>query len=245
MKEENINNRELKTTETNSNSELSCQVIQPNSFINGDCMEFMRTCPPNFFDLAIVDPPYGIGEDGSKRRVSPKRPNSYNHWEKHKKKNWDIAPPPFEYFEELRRVSKNQIIFGANHFISRIPFDSPCWIVWNKNIGGDFADCELAWTSFPTAVRIFTMHPFTETNGGKNRIHPTQKPLGLYRWILKRYAKAGDLILDTHVGSASSLIACVELGFDYVGFEIDKEYYTMAKSRLGRATRKYELFEAV
>lgn len=213
-----------------------------NTFYNDDCMNWLTKWPPNFFELAIVDPPYGIGEDGSKRRVSPKRPNSYKHWNKHPKKGWDASPPPPEYFRELFRVSKNQIIFGANHFISRIPFDSSCWIVWDKNIGGDFADAELAWTSFKTAVRIYKLHPFTETNGGKARIHPTQKPLGLYRWLLNKYAAAGDKILDTHAGSASCLVACKEMGFDYVGFEIDKEYWTIANERLGRAYYQPELF---
>lgn len=215
---------------------LELPVIQPNSFINGDCMEFMRTCPPNFFDLAIVDPPYGLGkrttDGGTKRNTQTKFMNDI------RRTNWDDSPPTQEYFDELFRVSKNQIIFGGNYF--GLP-KHRCFIVWDKlTFIPTMSRVEQAWTSFDSPARLITIN-----SNNAERIHPTEKPIELYRQILKEFARAGDLILDTHVGSASSLIACVELGFDYVGFEIDKEYYTMAKSRLGRATRKYELFEAV
>jgi len=226
---------EIKFTDTGGRIEP--QVIPPNSFINGDCMEFMRTCPPNYFGLAIVDPPYGINisEDLHKRGQSCAK-NGYRAWEY---KDWDKEPPAKEYFEQLFRVSKNQIIWGGNYF--ELP-PTRCWLVWDKGQRDfSFADGELAWTSFDKSMRIFTYSRAALLQ--EDKIHPTQKPVALYRWILKKFAKAGDLILDTHVGSASSLIACVELGFDYVGFEIDKDYYTMAKSRLERATRKYELFE--
>lgn len=149
----------------------------------------------------------------------------------------DKEPPSGEYFEELFRVSKNQIIFGANHFISKIPIDSHCWIVWDKkNEANDFADCELAWTSFKTAVRKFSYkwNGMLQENmkNKEHRIHPTQKPAALYEWILNRYAKDGDIILDTHVGSASSLIACYNTNHKFVGFELDKHYYELSKARL-------------
>lgn len=134
-------------------------------------------------------------------------------------------------------MSRNQIIFGANHFISRIPFDSPCWVVWDKENGAtDFADCELAWTSFKSAVRIFRFRWQGMLQGDMKhreaRIHPNQKPVRLYEWLLREYAKPGDRILDTHAGSASSLIACHNLGFDFLGFEIDKVYFERARQRL-------------
>ena len=215
--------------------------LQPNTLQLIDCIDFMRECPSNYFDLAIVDPPYGIDMDGGTIGIEgDAKPQEYT------KKDWDASPPKQEYFDELLRTSKNQIIWGANHFISRIPYDSSSWVIWDKNkVGEKFADGELAWTSFTTAVRIFkyTWHGFIQGDmkNKEVRIHPTQKPVALYKWLLKKYAKAGDLILDTHVGSGSSLVACKELGFDYVGYEIDKEYYEQAKRRLERAFRKYEL----
>ena len=159
----------------------------------------------------------------------------------------DISPDK-AYFSELMRVSKNQIIWGANHFISKIPYDSSCWIVWDKrNDATDFADCELAWTSFKTAVRVFRF----KWNGmlqedmmhKEVRIHPNQKPVALYKWLLNKYAKAGDKILDTHVGSASSLIACHDLGFDYIGFERDPYYYEIANKRLNEHKAQISIFD--
>lgn len=203
-------------------------------FYNMDCMEGMKSFPDKYFDLAIVDPPYGIKENGEKNKTR-------NHFAKAKVYKAfagnDRKPPDKEYFNELFRISKNQIIFGANHFIEMIPYNSSCWIVWDKDNGSsDFADCELAWTSFKTAVRKFKYRwngMLQEVPSNKEyRIHPTQKPKALYKWILNNYAQNGDKILDTHVGSASSLIACTELGFNYVGFEIDKYYYDLAKERI-------------
>lgn len=193
--------------------------------------------PDKFFDLAIVDPPYGIGEDGSKnknRTGGLAKPKDYKPFAGN-----DLSAPDVEYFNELIRVSKNQIIWGANHFISRLPFDSSAWIVWDKENGEtDFADCELAWTSFKTAVRKvkFKWQGMLQADmkNKEARIHPTQKPVKLYRWLLENYAKPGQLILDTHVGSASSLIACESMGFDYVGFEIDPDYYAAAKNRMSK-----------
>ena len=187
---------------------------------NKDCLEAMKEMSDNEFDLAIVDPPYGIGMDGK------------NNWSgsKHKVKDWDNNAPSIEYFRELRRISKNQIVWGANHFISRMPFDSKCWLIWDKkNDGFSFADGEMAWTSFNTAVRFFRYHRGQQTD---KRIHPTQKPIKLYEWLLMNYAKEGDKILDTHLGSGSIAIACHNLGYDLEGYELDKEYYDNALKRI-------------
>lgn len=175
---------------------------------NADCMEVMKTFADKQFDLAIVDPPYGINMDGGVIGISRKAKNRM-----YEKKEWDAKAPEETFFKELMRVSKNQIIFGANHFISRIPFDSSCWIVWNKENGANpFADCELAWTSFKKAVRMFTFRWQGMLQGNmKNkevRFHPTQKPIQLYGWILNNFAQPGMKILDTHGGSMSSMIAC-------------------------------------
>jgi site-specific DNA-methyltransferase (adenine-specific) len=219
---------------------------QPNTFINADCMDYLPKCPANYFDLAIVDPPYGLGvatkrfENGVNGRVGKNPKWKKEVWKDYSRKDWDASPPPPEYFEELRRVSKNQIIWGGNYFV--LPASSG-WIFWDKKNGeSSYSDGELAWTSFHTALRMFSFlwNGFQKGEVTK-RIHPSQKPTALYRWILKNYAKAGDLILDTHVGSGSSIVACKELGFDYVGFEIDKEYYEGASKRVARAFRKYEL----
>ncbi len=219
--------------------------LELNKFYNMDCMEGMKHIPDKYFDLAIVDPPYGIGEDGSKNHTRGKLAIAKNYKPFHGK---DLKSPPKEYFQELLRVSKNQIIWGGNHFISKIPYDSSCWIVWDKDNGeNDFADCELAWTSFKTAVRKFKFRwngMLQENMKNKEvRIHPTQKPVTLYKWILKNYAKEGDKILDTHVGSASSLIACHQMGFDYIGFELDKEYYKLANERLEITKAQISIFD--
>ena len=202
-------------------------------YYNMDCMQGMKEFPDKYFDLAIVDPPYGIGENGDKNHTRSKLAKAKNY--KAFSGN-DIEPPGKEYFDELFRVSKNQIIWGANHFISKIPYDSSCWIVWDKDNTGDFADCELAWTSFDSAVRKFKYrwNGMLQENmkNKESRIHPTQKPVALYEWILSRYAKDGDIILDTHVGSASSLIACYNTNHKFVGFELDKYYYELSKKRL-------------
>ena len=207
-------------------------------------MKLMSRYEDNYFDLAIVDPPYGIGEDGSKGvRTSPSRPNSYKRKPKYKAKGWDKKPPNKEYFIELLRVSKNVIIFGANHFIENIPnANSSCWIVWDKkNEGTDFADCELAWSNMKTTVRKYRIHKFDATRGGKDCIHPTQKPVKLYEWLLIKYAKEGDKILDTHLGSGSIAIACHNLGYDLTACELDKEYYNAAIKRLENHTAQLRI----
>ena len=190
-------------------------------FHNMDCMVGMAEFPDKFFDLAIVDPPYGIGESrgkfrgrkGQGHRVLPR-------------KEWDNKTPEKEYFDELLRISKNQIIWGGDYFTDKLPV-SRCWIYWDKLMGGDFSDGELAWTSFDAVLR-----KFTKCNKYHGKIHPTQKPVALYKWILKRYAKPTDKIIDTHVGSASSIIAFEDFGCDYVGYEMDPEYYKDALKRL-------------
>ncbi len=194
---------------------------------NADCMEVMKTFKDKQFDLAICDPPYGIGEDGSKNHTRTKIAKSKNY--KPYSGN-DKEPPSKEFFNELIRVSKNQIIWGANHFISRIPFDSSCWIVWDKDNGeSDFADCELAWTSFNSAVRKFKWRwqgmLQQDMKNKQERIHPNEKPIQLYKWLLQKYAKEGDTILDTHFGSLSIGIACHDLKFDLTAIELDKDYY--------------------
>ncbi|MBQ2985401.1 MAG: site-specific DNA-methyltransferase [Clostridia bacterium] len=203
-------------------------------YYNMDCMEGMKEFPDKYFDLAIVDPPYGIGESGVKNRTRSRLAASKNYpaFAGH-----DRTPPDVDYFKELFRVSKNQIIWGANHFISRISYDSHCWIVWDKDNGENcFADCELAWTSFDSAVRKFKYkwHGMLQEDmkNKEERIHSKQKPVALYIWLLNKYAKPGFKILDTHVGSASSLIACHRMGFQYVGFELDPTYYDLSSKRL-------------
>ena len=211
--------------------------------INDDCMNVMKDYEDNHFDLAICDPPYGLGEDGAKNHSRGLLAKAT----KYASKNWDKNPPTKEYFDELIRISKNQIIFGANHFISRIPYDSSCWIVWDKdNAGTDFADCELAWTSLNGAVRKFRFRwngMLQEDMKNKEiRIHPTQKPVKLYEWLLNNYAEKGQKILDTHLGSGSIAIACHYFGVDLVGIEIDKEYYDKAKDRIDKLTIQATLF---
>lgn len=223
----------------------------PESIVtNEDCMVMMARYPDKFFDLAIVDPPYGINVGGTSGKVGgdkafgsgtipPRRPlqgavgfgtvgqnkmaaaTVYNLFD-------DSEPPPREYFDELFRVSKNQIIWGGNYFIDHLRSTS-CMIVWDKDNSGNFADCELAWTSFKTAVRMFT-HRWNgmlqhDMSNKEKRFHPTQKPVRLYRWLLDQYAKPGDKILDTHLGSGPSRIAAHDRGFDFWGCELAPYFF--------------------
>ena len=211
---------------------------------NEDCIEGMKRYSDNYFDLAVVDPPYGIGEDGSKNHTRGKKAKSKNY--KGFSGN-DIEPPSIEYFQELFRVSKNQIIWGANHFISRISIDSSCWLIWDKENGEtDFADCELAWTSFKTAARKFKYKwqgmLQQDMKNKELRIHPTQKPIALYDWIFHNYAKPTDKILDTHLGSGSSRIAAYKNGLDFTGFELDKEYFESSEKRFNNYKSQLKLF---
>jgi site-specific DNA-methyltransferase (adenine-specific) len=211
---------------------------------NEDNMQLMARYPDKYFDLAIVDPPYGIGEDGAKNHSRGKaaRVTMYT------AKNWDSSAPPKQYFLELLRVSKNAIIWGANHFIENIPNqNSPSWVVWDKQNGeNDFADCELAWTNYKSAVRKFEFRWAGMLQGDmknkETRIHPTQKPAALYKWVLDKYAKQGDKILDTHLGSGSIAIACHDYGFELTACELDAEYYEKAIQRIKNHTNQTNLF---
>ena len=194
---------------------------------NEDNMELMKRYPDNYFDLAIVNPPYGIGIE-----------TSGTHFKKNKAKGWDNETPSKQYFDELIRVSKNQIIWGGNYFFNELG-NTKTFLIWDKKIaeGMSFAMCELAWTSFKNGAKIFK-----ETANQVNRIHPTQKPETLYRWILDRYAKQGDKILDTHLGSGSIAIACHDYGFDLTACELDKEYYDKAMERINNHMAQTKLF---
>jgi site-specific DNA-methyltransferase (adenine-specific) len=208
-------------------------------FYNEDCMEGMKKYPDKYFDLAIVDPPYGLGIDGQKEQLNNKNPK--HNRKGHDKKDWDDSTPDLEYFVELERVSKDQIIWGANYFLHALNQCTKGWIVWYKGQEGlTMSDAELAFSSFDVPTRVVKINRVELLKDGT--IHPTQKPLKLYKWLLQNYAKPGDKILDTHVGSASSLIAFEEMGFDYVGFEIDLEYYQNAVKRINTYRSQLKLF---
>lgn len=246
-------------------------MIELNTFYNCDCMQLMKEFPDKYFDLALCDPPYGgavqiaaepsalaggrltgssktdhasaVGLTSiiSARRTGGTWATKYQTrtggiFETADIKHWDIAPPE-EYFRELARISRNQIIFGGNYFA--LP-PTRCFLIWDKvNISESFtmAMCEYAWTSFNDNAKIFRYPP-----QDKARFHPTQKPVALYEWILNRYAKKGDKVIDTHAGSASSLIACHNLGVNFVGCEIDEEYFKLANERLKAAQSQLSLF---
>jgi site-specific DNA-methyltransferase (adenine-specific) len=215
-----------------------------------DCMDLMREFPDKHFDLAIVDPPYGIGETAirAKQRV-PKTQSKK--WKNRKapeyggSNTWDDHPPSIEYFHQLERVAKNRIIWGANHFGMMPP--SSGWVVWHKKRHdevNDFSDAELAWTSFNKGCRLFHMPwiGFGAVNAGENRIHPTQKPVALYRWLLANYAKEGMKILDTHLGSMSHAIAAHYSGVHLTGCELDPDYFAAGIARVKRETAQLTLF---
>ena len=207
-------------------------MLELNGFYNMDCMEAMKQFPDKFFELAIVDVPYGVLDKQGGRIDANFKANK-----------WDIKPTK-EYFDQLFRISQNQIIWGANNFI--LP-ETKYFIVWDKMQTVDnFASAEYAWTNCKIPAKVFRYSIHKEMadrkqNGGK--IHPTQKPVALYTWLLNNYAKKGDKILDTHVGSASSLIACHKLGFEYWGFEIDPDYYALATARLEAVKSQISIFD--
>ena len=210
---------------------------------NEDNMDLMSRYEDNHFDLAIVDPPYGINAD-KKRGDTGK--NSHIKQKDYHFGNWDNEIPKKEYFDELKRVSKHQIIWGGNYFLDYLKATS-CFVVWDKKNGDNlYADCELAWCSFKTAVRKFEWrwHGFLQQNmkDKQERIHPTEKPIQLYEWLLMHYAKEGDKILDTHLGSGSIAIACHNLGFDLTACELDKEYYDAAMKRINEHKQQIRLF---
>jgi site-specific DNA-methyltransferase (adenine-specific) len=197
-------------------------------------MELMARYPDKYFDLAIVDPPYGIG--ASEMTMGSGKNKKYK-----KGKNWDNETPNNDYFIELTRVSKNQIIWGGNYF--QLPL-TKSWILWDKGIywDCDFADGEMAWTSFERVLRIAKIRYKGFLGADKERIHPTQKPVALYKWLLDKYAKQGDKILDTHLGSGSIAIACHDYGFDLTACELDKEYFDKAMQRINNHTAQTKLF---
>jgi len=210
-------------------------------FYNCDNIEFMKTKPDNYYDLAIVDPPYGInvaktGKVGGEKlaKVSSYEPSE-----------WDSKIPPKEYFIELQRVSKNQIIWGGNYMIEHLQ-NTPCFLIWDKNNTGNFADAELAWTSFKTATRIFkwTWNGMLQQNmkDKETRIHPTQKPKALYRWTLQNYAEKGMKILDTHGGSHTHAIAADMEGFELDIVEIAVKYFKDGLNAFDKYKRQLKLF---
>lgn len=204
---------------------------------NEDNMELMACYPDNYFDLAIVDPPYGIGIDGQKESKKGKKSDR----KYHKQKKWDNAIPNKEYFTELQRVSKNQIIWGANYFVEHLTKGTKGWIVWFKGqIGLTMSDCELAYSSFQRATRVVNINRVDLLK--QNTIHPTEKPIRLYQWLLMHYAKEGDKILDTHLGSGSIAIACHNLGFDLTACELDTDYYNAAMKRINEHKSQKRLF---
>ena len=202
-----------------------------NKLYNIDCMKALPQIPDKFFDLAIVDPPYGISLDRNIGRRKGQKQSSY------KKITWDNAPPDRSYFDELFRVSKNQIIWGGNYFNLPPSRGIVCWDKRQPCPG--FSQVEIAWTSFNRPAALYRQ----SSRGGSNkiRIHPTQKPVELYLYLLENYAKRGDKILDTHAGSASSLIACAILKYDFLAFEIDKDYYDAAVKRIQIETAQLRL----
>jgi len=203
---------------------------------NKDCMEAMASMKTGEFDLAIVDPPYGINV--TKMTLGNGKNKTHDG-----KKNWDESIPSKEYFEELFRVSKFSIIWGANHFTPHLP-SSTSWIFWDKKTGqNSFSDGELAYTNFGGALRKYTKLWLGSNAQDKDgRIHPTQKPVALYTWLLDKYAQKGWKILDTHLGSGSSAIAAHDLGYEFHGYELDEEYYEAASNRLKEHQKQLQLF---
>jgi len=219
---------------------------------NEDNMELMARYEDNYFDLAIVDPPYGIGFDGGHKPTQGKsgKSKSFNK-EKilYKKGNWDNERPSKKYFNELERVSKNQIIWGGNYFADLLP-PKKGWIYWDKKITNannkNYSDGELAYTSFDCILRKYTYDwigfGYLNNPQKQKKIHPTEKPISLYEWLLMNYAKEGDKILDTHLGSGSIAIACHNLGYDLTACELDKDYYNAAIKRIEQHKAQQRLF---
>jgi site-specific DNA-methyltransferase (adenine-specific) len=213
------------------------EVINNVTLHHMDCMELMKQYPDNHFDLAIVDPPYGIKRDGQTETFTKNPKHKRKHFEN---KGWDADIPNKEYFYELNRVSKNQIIWGANYFVEHLT-SSMGWIFWDKGQDLSMSDGELAFTSFQRALRrIIINRGQLMAEGGT--IHPTQKPIKLYEWLLTNYAKQGDKILDTHLGSGSHAIACNNLGFELTACELDEDYFKASVERIKRESAQERLF---
>lgn len=219
----------------------------------GDCLELMKDIPDKSIDLVLTDPPYGIGESNEKnltrggrtgfdgkRRIKIVKTTGFGHYE------WDKERIGQEYFKEMFRVSKNQIIFGGNYYTDYL-YPSPCWIVWYKDNGSnDFADCEIAWGSFKSAVRYFKWRwngmLQEDMKHKEERLHPTQKPLELFKWILLKYSREGDTILDPFLGSGTTLRACRETNRNGIGFEINPDYEPIIRKRVMADTPPLEEF---
>jgi site-specific DNA-methyltransferase (adenine-specific) len=250
---EDINNLSVKPEAGNNTKPLLPAVPSSEVYLE-DCVKALKRYADNHFDLAIVDPPYGIGfdrenptmsagvrKDGTKRKMA----SWSNPKEKgYTKKDWDKETPSEEYWKELMRVSKNQIVWGGNYFSDYLKPHGG-WIVWEKGVpeGMSLSQAELAWNSCLNSVRIVkVLWAGYKKADNEDRFHPTQKPVRLYDWILKNYAKEGDLILDTHLGSGSSRIAAYKNGFDFTAFEIDAEYYEKQEKRFNDFKSQLRLF---
>lgn len=214
---------------------------------NCDCADLMARYPDKYFELACVDPPYGINHANKAGKMSGQQyGNAATKKRTYKCNDWDLKIPSGNYFKELLRVSKNQIIFGGNYFAHLLP-PSPAYIFWNKDNGSNnFSDGELAYTSFDFGLRMIKitwngMIQYDMKNK-EDRFHPTQKPIRLYKWLLLNYAKHGDKILDTHLGSGSSRIAAYDLGFDFYGCELDKDYYEAQEKRFKQHISQQKMF---
>lgn len=208
---------------------------------NEDCMVVMARYPDKYFDLAVVDPPYGINiVEAIKKSTTSGTSSMFKMSKGGNGQNFDTKIPPPEYFEELKRVSKNQIIWGGNYFIDCLN-STNCFLVWDKMNGTNpMADAELAWTSFEGRVRMFRMHHFSA--GYDDKIHPTQKPTKLYDWTFNLFAERGQKILDTHLGSGSSRIAAYKAGLDFTGCELDKDYFEAQEARFKIFVAQQTLF---
>lgn len=197
----------------------------------GDCLELMKELEDNSVDLVLTDPPYGINicSTGSVGGVCLTKTTDYGI------QTWDKTIPEKEVFDEMFRISKNQIIFGGNYFLDYLP-STPCMIVWNKDNSGNFADCELAWTSFNSAVRMFKFRwngmLQEDMKNKEERVHPTQKPIALFKWILENYSNEGDVILDPFLGSGTTLRACRETNRNGIGFEKEEKYEPIIRKRI-------------
>lgn len=209
------------------------------SLIHGDCLQALKSYGDNYFDVAIVDPPYGIGIDGQKQSINLNNPKANR--KAHDFKGWDNEIPTAEYFAELERVSKNQIIWGANYFVNHLHKGTKGWVVWYKGQEGlTMSDAELAYSSFDCATRVVKINRVELLKDGT--IHPTQKPIKLYKWLLENYTNENDLILDTHLGSGSIAIACHQMKRKLIGYEIDADYYRKACKRFEEQTRQTALW---
>lgn len=209
------------------------------SLIHGDCLQALKSYGDNYFDVAIVDPPYGIGIDGQKQSINLNNPKANR--KAHDFKGWDNEIPTAEYFAELERVSKNQIIWGANYFVEHLHKGTKGWVVWYKGQEGlTMSDAELAYSSFDCATRVVKINRVELLKDGT--IHPTQKPIKLYKWLLENYTNENDLILDTHLGSGSIAIACHQMKRKLIAYEIDAEYYQKACKRFEQQTRQTALW---